>query len=478
MTEVTQNPLHTRDASPLGRADDALPASAGETIAALRAQHREVRLAEARELALAARYAEQCSSTDATAVVLPGCETLTQLAGDGTPKVAEFAGLELAMGLGVPADEAHALMTSALAIKHRLPGIWRLTMDAVVPVWLARKLSMTTRDLDILSSLTVDEELAKHAAKVPAGRLLAMADGLVLASLEPAVAEKRKADAADSRGVWFEPRDGGVTAMNANLSSADALFLEASVARMARILSAGGSTENLDARRATGLGLLASPARALQFLQADLLDEVPDLFAESEVDPACPARGQRGHTCGQVTVSTESLLPKTRLYVHLTDAALRDGAGVCRVEGGIKPVLVGWLKDLLGDAKVHVTPVLDVEGLAPVDAYEVPARMREALEMRNPYGVEPWSNRRSRGLDMDHTIPYQHGDADSPAPPLQTRVSNLGPLSRRWHRAKTHGGYEVTQLADGVFLWRSPMGQRMLVTPSGTRCLEPALPVG
>lgn len=503
-------------------AESGLPARPLDTIAALREQRVRVRIEQARELRLAAHYAEQCSCVGGAGVVLPGTEGLTQLAGEGTPAVAEFAGLELAVALGVPETEAYALMRSALGIKHRLPTIWQLMVEGFVPVWLATKLEKITAELGILDVLAVEQELARRITSLPPGRVIAMAEGLVLTHLAPEVAESRRAEAADSRGVWFAPREGGVTDVRAVVNGADGIFLEAQVGRVARILKAGGSQESENARRAAALGVLASPARALQMIQADLLDEVPELFAESEIDPICPAAGQRGHTCGEVTVDPEKLLPRARLYVHLTDDTLRRAAldagpsgsrsrharaavgsgaagmsqsscpeaapGVVRPEGHLlKPLLIGWLGDVLGHVRLHVTPVLDVDGIAPVDSYEIPERMREAVSIRSPYSVFPFSNRRSRGLDLDHTVPYDGGGGGLPrpdgerepekprravAPRGQTRVDNLGPLTRRQHRAKTHGGYRVRQLTSGVFEWRTPLGQRLLVTPSGTRRLE------
>ena len=89
--------------------------------------------------------------------------------------------------------------------------------------------------------------------------------------------------------------------------------------------------------------------------------------------------------------------------------------------------------------------------------------MREGLEIRNPYEVFPFSTRRSAGLDMDHTQPWRDD-----GPPGQTRPGNLGPLGRKAHRAKTHGRWQLEQPMPGIFLWRSPLGYRYLVTPSRT----------
>ncbi|MDA8438517.1 MAG: hypothetical protein M0Z51_06610, partial [Propionibacterium sp.] len=40
---------------------------------------------------------------------------------------------------------------------------------------------------------------------------------------------------------------------------------------------------------------------------------------------------------------------------------------------------------------------------------------------------------------------------------------NLSPISRRAHRAKTHGGWRLQQPIPGVLIWRSPYGHTYLV---------------
>jgi hypothetical protein len=76
-----------------------------------------------------------------------------------------------------------------------------------------------------------------------------------------------------------------------------------------------------------------------------------------------------------------------------------------------------------------------------VDGYEVPDRLREAVHLINPADVFPYGSNTGRGLDTDHTIPWQStsGDGDHDVgPPGQTRIGNLGKLTRRHHRIKTH----------------------------------------
>ena len=118
---------------------------------------------------------------------------------------------------------------------------------------------------------------------------------------------------------------------------------------------------------------------------------------------------------------------------------------------------------------MRVLPVFDPGGVTPVDSYEIPAPMRRAVLLRQPTDVFPFGSTPSRGLDLDHTDPYRHGTGEHG----QTRVDNLGPLTRRPHRAKTHAGWTVKQVIPGCFLWRSPLGLHL---PQNRR--RPDLPAG
>ena len=82
--------------------------------------------------------------------------------------------------------------------------------------------------------------------------------------------------------------------------------------------------------------------------------------------------------------------------------------------------------------------------------------------LRDTWEVFPYSSRSARRQDLDHTKPYRPGEKD------QTRAGNLGPLSRKAHRGKTHGGWQVEQPRPGIFWWTSPSGHRYRIGPNGT----------
>ena len=129
--------------------------------------------------------------------------------------------------------------------------------------------------------------------------------------------------------------------------------------------------------------------------------------------------------------------PRAIIYVHLSEEAVRAGTGVARVEQ-VGPVLLSRLHTLLGDhCTISLKPVIDLPtGHTPVDGYEIPARLREQLQLRNPADVFPYAAAVSRLIDIDHTIPYL--STDQGGPPGQTSIGNLGPHTR-YHQLSRPG---------------------------------------
>lgn len=152
--------------------------------------------------------------------------------------------------------------------------------------------------------------------------------------------------------------------------------------------------------------------------------------------------------------------PQATLYVHVShDAFTRDEGGVARFEG-VGPITIDQARNWLGHCHVTVKPVIDLANQIPVDAYEIPDRLCEAVHLRSPVDVFPYATNTSRRREIDHTIPYldpndgrppgqpndhpadqangDQPDQDDNGPPGQTRLDNLGPMIRFHHRTKTH----------------------------------------
>ena len=139
---------------------------------------------------------------------------------------------------------------------------------------------------------------------------------------------------------------------------------------------------------------------------------------------------------------------------------------IARLEGH-GPVTEAWITRVLGPrAKVKITPVLDLAGQAPVDAYEIPTRHRQAVHLITPADTFPFASSLSRDKQVDHTIPFDQGG--------QTGIGNYGPMTTRHHRIKTHGRWQVQQPFPGIYVWRDPHGTYYLVDHTGTRRLPTA----
>ncbi|RRD49255.1 HNH endonuclease [Arachnia propionica] len=114
-----------------------------------------------------------------------------------------------------------------------------------------------------------------------------------------------------------------------------------------------------------------------------------------------------------------------------------------------------------------IRPIVDPLHHAPEDLHDPSLGLRTAVTALMPVDVFPYASRTSRACDLDHTIPYRDGETG------QTRWGNLAPLARRSHRAKTFGGWVLTQPAPGWFHWKSPAGFEYLVhATGGTMCLR------
>ena len=162
------------------------------------------------------------------------------------------------------------------------------------------------------------------------------------------------------------------------------------------------------------------------------------------------------------------------MYLHLSVDDLTAGRdGVVRWEGE-GPVTHAFVHEHLRPLHSYdLRPVVDLAHQAPVDAYEIPDRLREAVRLRTPADGFPYSSNTSRRVDADHTQPW------TPGGPGATRPGNLAPLGRFGHRVKTHGKWVLRQPFDGILLWRDPHGQVYLVDHTGTRQVtEPGHPAG
>lgn len=397
--------------------------------------------AQVRQVELIARLCGAYATLEASGPALPGHERLVPAGGDGTPMVAEHLATELAPKLRLTLLAASVLISDSIDLVHRHPRVWAAARAGRARVWQAKQVAAATRaaGLSLAAATLVDERIEPALGRLPWGRLKHKLAGLIVRA-DTELAARHAAEAQAARFVRIRQNGDGTAMVIARTDAADAHRLDHALNQLAGQLTLAGHTDELDVLRATALGVLARP------------DEATALLAGPDAAPSAPRRRPRAGAGG------------AQFVIHLA-----PGSPVGRCEE-LGPVLAHQVKEWLGHDRVVVQPVIDLSDNPAVDSYEVPDWMARIVRWRNPHEVFPWASRASKGLDLDHTRAYQHGPG---APPGQTCPDNLGPLSRRAHNAKTHGGWRVEQPGPGVYVWTSPLGYRYRVDQTGSHELAP-----
>ena len=324
-------------------------------------------------------------------------------------------------------------------------------MAGDLPAWKARHIASQTICLPYAGATHVDAHLAPVAHRCSYAQISRLVDEAQV-RYDPDTARARAAEKAEHRHLDIDTHQvsyDGTCQVHGELDLADALDLDHALDHGARHLATLGATETHAVLRTRAAGELARHDLTLTY-------PTPDQDPDQDRTPGkAPKRRQ------------------VILHVHLSDQAVAgtDPAGIARVEQTRGFVLIDQVKTWCTHPDTHVTikPVLDPAGLQPVDAYEIPDRIAEAVRLRDTHCIFPSCTRRSRACDLDHTKAYR--DPDHGGPPGQTSVDHLAPLCRTHHRLKTHSGWTYRTPAPGLHLWTSPHHDTYLVHPLGTTAL-------
>jgi hypothetical protein len=428
------------------------------------------RLAEVAELRVAIQWAVLSGHPrdDRDPMVTPG--------GDGTPEVREHAVPELAMARETHPATTRALIADGLDLVHRLPHTWAVVQAGDCEPWVARKVAVLSRSLLSEQVVTVDRAVAKAIAGHAPSTVLEIARAKVIEA-DPETHRAEQERSRHQRYVTLSRSDEfGYRHLIARITAGDAAWLDAMLDRVADILTTTmGHDHNHDELRSIALGWLARPADLLKLLLEHTDTEPTDGSTEDDQSSERPtwAPGHLAATLDKLTAMSArklaSLRGRGRLFVHLTDEALRTRTGIARIEG-VGPIDLRQLHEVLGHADVTITPVLDLRQRRRVDAYEHPETIKDHVWTQTGGDCFPYTPRTATRdtVDYDHAVPY-----DDTGPPGQTGPHNSGPLRRRHHRTKTHGGYTTRVVGPGRHLWRTPHGQTLLVDHTGTHRINP-----
>jgi hypothetical protein len=359
----------------------------------------------------------------------PGREKARQYGGDGTPQVAEFAAAAFGARIGITTFAAGQLMADAMDLVHRSTDLWARVEAGEVKASYARFVVKQTRHLPAEEAQYVATAVAEPAdGRIPWTRFEALVEASI-AKANPEVAREKEERA---RKATFAKK------------------LRAEAHGMASFLVRGP------------VSVIEQIAATVEAYSEAIAEDFPDLTDDERIVQAVlmlltPGADQEPGRLGDRA-------PVVNLYVHTYSGA--DSTGIARLEGH-GPVTEDWVRDVLGPTcRFKIQPVLDLEGLAPVDAYEIPDRHRQAVHLMTPADVFPFSSSLSRKQQVDHTIPFDAGGVSG--------LGNYGPMTVPHHRIKTHAGWDVRQPFPGIYLWRDPHGAHYLVDHTGTRSIPEA----
>ena len=484
-------------------------ADAATTLSLVSRAHHQVLEHECALIELAAHWADlhHPDSQPSPAKPLPGTEQGRQLGGQGTPEVLEFAAAELGAQMETTVGSGRALIADALDLRHRLPELWQLICVGRVASWRARKVAQATRHLSRDSAMHVDAAVAGLICTLPWHRFETLLTAKIIEADPQAAEERAKIWEAERFVRAGRTGQSGLKLLIARANAGDVIWFMATLNRIAEILRLQGDLEPADVRRSKAIGILAQPALALQLLWDFRNEQRPAAEPQQPCEPidnepnppfelsAAPPPAEPAAAAN--TADTESrqeapasaliirpsgvdprkLRPQVMLHIHLSHEALLAatadatalGGGVGRLEG-VGPVTLGHVRRFLADTDcdVQLLPVIDPQDATPVDGYEIPRRIREAMFLRMPASCFPYAAGSHR-MDLDHTKPYLPPARGGP--PGQTGVHNLGPMARLEHRIKTHSRWRVRQPEPGFWIWRSPHHAYYLVSNAGTQYL-------
>jgi hypothetical protein len=261
------------------------------------------------------------------------------LAGEGAPGMSEFAVAEFAAACGLSTWQGRGLIGAALEAKYRLPRLWARVLDGRLPAWRARQVADHTKSLSPEAAAYVDAQVEAVAHEIGLHRVLRLVD-VAIARFDPETAAERERAAADSRGVWTsEEMTDGTRSVHIEADALDVTVFEERIDEIAEALGRLGDSDRADVRRAKAVGVIADPQGTLELLHG----------RERAATARCSSR------------------PRATVYVHLSEASVTGGSGVARVEG-LGPATLELVRRWLGRSDVTLTPVLDLESRAAVDA--------------------------------------------------------------------------------------------------------------
>jgi hypothetical protein len=180
-----------------------------------------------------------------------------------------------------------------------------------------------------------------------------------------------------------------------------------------------------------------------------------------------------GCTCGGTAIRVIQVKPQIRITIPATTLLSLDNApGHLQ---GYGPIPADTAAQIATDATWHrliTDPTTGILTDYSTTTYQPGKILRQAVTARDQHCTFLQCERPAHRADLDHIQPFDH-DLDPtnqpPGTPGQTRATNLQPLCRAHHLAKTHHGWTpVRDPTTGTTTWTAPTGHTYTRPPTQT----------
>jgi hypothetical protein len=350
----------------------------------------------------------------------------------GEPPAPDFTDCEIAVALGMSQPAAQRIVTAARRLREFLPRTLSMMTAGDLGHYAALRVVDGAAELDPQQCRELERMVLPTArGKAPGvlGRLVRKA----VARIDAEALARRQRTARRNACLDVTLDDGtdsGTGWVNGHGPVTEAAVIRAAIEAWARAAKAAGDPRSLDALRWAALHDWSS-----RYLDGQLGGRPTSHGSPITVNIAVDLTTFLGLTNHPMEIlGTGALIPADALCDLLPDAGLR------RL---ITDPMTGYLID------------------ASPDIYRPGALLSRFIELRDVTSTGPNSTVPATEVDQDHTNPF---DGHGP-----TKEANLGSLNRRWHRAKTLGGWTVRQNPDRTWTWTSPHGQTTTTEPHDYR---------
>lgn len=325
--------------------------------------------------------------------------------------VFDAAAAEVAAALCLTRRTAEERLVFALALRRRIPAVWRSLAEGAIDVRRAQVIERGTAHLDEAEARRVAEAVLADAVWMTTGQLRARLRRVCIETNPGDADERYRASVADRRVVVEPTSEGTADLFALNLPPDRVQAARARIDHLAKRLRRPGETRTMDQLRADVL--------------LDLLD------------------GSRTATGGTVEIRVD-LTTLADLEQYPGDLA------------GYGPVVAEIARDLterLGGGAWRYVAIHPDSGL-PVASGVVRrrpnARQRRGIYAAHSTCVFPGCRMPAADCDLDHTVAWSQGGP--------TTTDNLAPLCRHHHRLKDFATWRYVPRSNGDYLWISPFG--------------------